>query len=66
MIGKKKIPFVVAANKSDLPGRLPAGKIKKELELGKEIPVVAISATKKTDVHEVLESLVDYITQYSA
>jgi uncharacterized protein len=66
MIEKKKIPLVVAANKSDLPGRIAAGKIRKELEIKTEIPVVPISATKRADVHQVLESLVDYITQYPA
>jgi uncharacterized protein len=66
MIKKKKIPFVVAANKSDLPGKLAPGKIRKELDIPKEVPIVAISATRKADVHQVLESLVDYFTQYSA
>jgi signal recognition particle receptor subunit beta len=66
MIEKKKIPFVVAANKSDLPEKLAAGKIRKELGIRTEIPVVPISATRRSDVHQVLESLVDYITQHSA
>jgi|GEM_PF-4522922 len=53
MIEKKKIPFVVAA-----------GKIRQELGINKKIPVYPIAATVRTDVHHVLESLVDYITQY--
>lgn len=64
MIEKKKIPFVMAANKSDLPGKMAAGKIRQELGINKKIPVYPIAATVRTDVHHVLESLVDYITQY--
>ena len=66
MIERKKIPFVVAANKSDLSGSLSPGRIRSEMNIAKKIPVVAVSATRETDVHSVLESLVDYITQYSA
>jgi signal recognition particle receptor subunit beta len=65
MIDKKKIPFLVAASKSDLPGSIPAGAIRKELDLKPAIPVYPIAATKRTDVHRVLEALVDYITRYS-
>ena len=65
MISKKKVPFVVAANKSDLTGSMAAGKIRKELDLHKAIPIYPITATKRSDVHHVLEALVDYITEYS-
>lgn len=65
MILKRKIPFVVAANKSDLPGSIAAEKIRHELEIPKVIPIYPITATKPADVHRVLEALVDYITEYS-
>jgi len=65
MISKRKIPFIVAANKSDLAGSMAAGTIRKELDLQKAIPIYPIAATKPDDVHKVLEALVDYITQYS-
>lgn len=65
MIAKKKVPFVVAANKSDLPGCIAAGTIRHELQIPKTIPVYSIAATKPADVHRVLEALVDYITEYS-
>jgi uncharacterized protein len=65
MIEKKKIPFVVAANKSDLPGSMPPESIREKLNLQRKIPIYPISATQRSDVHQVLESLVDYITQYA-
>lgn len=65
LIERKNIPFVVAANKSDLPGGMSAERIRDELEIGRKIPVYTISATVRKDVHHVLESLVDYITEYS-
>lgn len=66
MIEKKKIPYVVAANKCDQPGSMAAGKIRAELNISRKIPIFPISATVRTDVHHVLESLVDYITRYSS
>jgi hypothetical protein len=65
MISKRKIPFIVAANKSDLAGSMAAGTIRKELDLNKVIPICPVAATRPDDVHKVLEALVDYITQYS-
>ncbi|NMB77569.1 MAG: GTP-binding protein [Methanomicrobiales archaeon] len=66
MIEKKKIPFIIAANKNDLAGKLAPATIRRELALKKKIPICPISATKKPDVHAVIDALVDYITQYSA
>lgn len=65
LIAKKKIPFVVAANRSDQPGTLSPGEIRSQLRITPRIPVFAISAKRKDEVHRVLESLVEYITQYS-
>jgi signal recognition particle receptor subunit beta len=65
MISKKKVPFVIAANKNDLPGSIAAGKIRNDLGIPNTIPVYPIAATRPADVHQVLEALVDYITQYT-
>lgn len=64
MIARRRIPFVVAVNKSDLPGTLDPGLIRRTLAIGDEIPLYRISATRKSDVNFVLESLVDSITQF--
>lgn len=64
MIVKRRIPFAVAVNKSDLPGTLSQDLIRRILAIGNEIPLYQISATKKPDVNYVLESLVDSITQF--
>ena len=65
MTVKRRIPYVIAANKHDLPAGKQPGEIKAALGVGDEIPFFPISATKRTDVHFVLESLVDSITQFS-
>lgn len=62
---ERRIPFVVGATKSDLPGGMDAETIRQQLNLAKGIPVYPISAKERSDVHHVLESLVDYITQYA-
>jgi uncharacterized protein len=65
MTVKRRIPYVVVANKNDLPHVLSPTEIRAALGIGEDIPVFAISATKSSDVHFVLESLVDSITQFS-
>lgn len=64
MTVKRRIPFVIAANKADL-APVNAGPIKAALGVGDDVPFFAISATRRSDVHFVLESLVDSITQFS-
>jgi signal recognition particle receptor subunit beta len=57
--------MVIAANKSDLPDTMSDSEIRKGLDLPKNIPLFFISAMRRADVRLVLESLVDYITQYT-
>jgi uncharacterized protein len=66
LILKRKIPYIIAANRNDLPGTMSPGEIRSLLKIPKEIPIVPISAKQSADVQRVLESLVDYITQYSS
>jgi uncharacterized protein len=65
LITKNKIPYVIAANRNDLPGTMNPEEIRRHLKIPEEIPVFPISAKQSSDVQWVLESLVDYITQYS-
>ena len=65
LIREKHLPMVIAANKSDLPNTMSDSEIRKGLDLPKNVPLFFISATRKGDVRLVLESLVDYITQYT-
>ena len=63
LIREKHLPMVVAANKADLDGTMSDDEIRKHLKLPKDVPVFFISATRKTDVQFVLESLVDFISK---
>jgi uncharacterized protein len=65
IIVKRRIPYVVAANKNDLPGVMSHAEIRQALGIHDDIPVFSISATRRSDVHFVLESLIDSITQFS-
>lgn len=65
LINTQKIPFVIAVNRNDVPGIMTPAEIRSGLAIPKTIPVFSISAKKRTDVHSVLESLVDYIIQYT-
>jgi small GTP-binding protein len=65
LIKEKHLPMVVAANKADLPKTMSDMQIRKELQLGEDTPIFFISATRKSDVSLVLESLVDFITQFT-
>jgi uncharacterized protein len=65
LIQKKKIPYVIAANRNDLPGTMGTEEIRDQLKIPKDILIFPISAKRGSDVQQVLESLVDYITQYT-
>jgi hypothetical protein len=65
MIVKRRIPYVIAANKHDLPGVMNPLDIRNALGISSDIPLFFISAQQRSDVHSVLESLVDSITQFS-
>jgi len=64
MLAERRVPIVIAANKTDLPGRMEEKEIRAALEIKGDIPIFFISATNKADVRYVLESLVDSITQF--
>jgi len=60
----EKLPLVIAVNKSDLPHQMDEVTIRKMLNLRDDIPVFFISALKRSDVHYVVESMVDRITRH--
>lgn len=64
MIARRRIPFAVVVNKNDLTGTLDPELIRRVLAIRHDVPLYQISATRKTDVNFVLESLVDSITQF--
>ncbi len=56
------LPYIVIANKQDLPGALTPEEIRKYLDLGKDIPVVPAVAKDKIGIFEAFEILIDKIT----
>jgi len=64
LTAERNVPMVIAANKNDLPGRMDEKEIRTALGVQDDIPVFFISATRKTDVQYVIESLVNSIIQF--
>lgn len=63
MLAERSVPIVIAANKKDLPGNMTEKEIRTALGIRDDVPLFFISATHKADVRQVLEFLVDSITQ---
>jgi len=63
MLAERGVPTVIAANKTDLPGKMAEKEIRAALGVRESIPLFFISATSKDDVRHVLEYLVNSITQ---
>ena len=57
-----KLPLVVAVNKADLPHRLDEQAVRVSLKLREDVPVVFISALRRSDAHMVVEILVERMT----
>jgi len=56
------LPYVIIANKQDLPGALKPEEIREHFHLPKDVPVVAVVAKDKKGVYEAFEVLIDRIT----
>jgi len=52
------LPYVIAANKQDLPNALKPEEIRNLMHLPKDVPIIPTVATKKIGVYEVLEALI--------
>lgn len=56
------LPYVVIANKQDMPGALKPEEIREQFHLPKDIPVIPVVAKDKKGVYEAFEILIDRIT----
>ncbi len=56
------LPYVVIANKQDLPGALSPEEIRKQFNLPKDVPIVPAVARDKKGIFEAFEVLIDKIT----
>jgi small GTP-binding protein len=56
------LPYVLVANKQDLPGALRLEEIREQFHLPEDVPVVAVVAKDKKGVFEAFEVLIDRIT----
>jgi signal recognition particle receptor subunit beta len=57
------VPYVVAANKQDLPGALSPEQIRKKMNLLSETAIVGTVGTDLTSVMKALDILIDKILQ---
>ncbi|VVB87428.1 KaiC [uncultured archaeon] len=56
------LPYVVIANKQDLPGALTPEEIRKQFNLPDDVPIIPAVAKDKIGVYEAFEVLIDKIT----
>ncbi len=56
------LPYVVAANKQDLPNALKPEEIRKKMFLPEDVPVIPVSAVKGEGVYEVIDALLELLT----
>jgi uncharacterized protein len=56
------LPYVIIANKQDLPGALKPEEIREQFHLPEDVPVVSVVAKDKKGVYEAFEVLIDRIT----
>ncbi|MCZ7400934.1 MAG: GTP-binding protein [Candidatus Methanoperedens sp.] len=56
------LPYVIIANKQDLPGALKPEEIREQFHLPEDVPVVPVVAKDKKGVFEAFEVLIDRIT----
>ncbi|TAJ43404.1 GTP-binding protein [Methanofollis fontis] len=63
LVRAKSIPFVMAANKRDLPGMMSEDTIRRLLSLPPDAPVIPISALRREDTMAVIDRLIRLITR---
>ncbi|RLI71778.1 hypothetical protein DRO97_09525 [Archaeoglobales archaeon] len=55
------LPYVIAANKKDLPNALDVKEIRKKLAPSNGVPIIPCSAINKEGVYDVLDALLDLL-----
>jgi signal recognition particle receptor subunit beta len=56
------LPYVIVANKQDLPGALSPEEVRKQFNIPSDVAVVPVVAKDKTGVFEALDVLMEKIT----
>lgn len=56
------LPYVIVANKQDLPGAMSSEDIRHQFNIPEDVPIVPTVATNKQGVYEAFEILVEKIT----
>ncbi|MBU2560331.1 GTP-binding protein, partial [archaeon] len=56
------LPFIVLANKQDLPDALSPEEIRERMKIGKEVKILPTVATQEKGVIEAFETLIDMVT----
>lgn len=57
------LPYVIVANKQDLPGALKPEQIRAKMKISEDVPVVPAVVTEKKGVTEAFEKLLDRIVE---
>ena len=57
------LPYVIVANKQDLPDALSVDETRERMKVPKSVPIIPTVATEKKGVFEAFETLIDMITE---
>lgn len=56
------LPYIIVANKQDLPGALSVDEIRNHFNIPEDVPIVSTVATSKKGIYEAFDILVEKIT----
>ncbi|MBN1965410.1 MAG: ATP/GTP-binding protein [Anaerolineae bacterium] len=64
--GFHDVPYLIAANKTDMEGAASLGRVRRGTNAGDDITVMPCVATNKSSVRQVLLQIIELIEQHSA
>jgi len=64
-VRREAIPYVIAANKLDIPGAMPIDEMRKKMQIPEDVPIIATSALTGEGCLDSVKKLIDLIVEKS-
>jgi hypothetical protein len=62
-VRKEAIPYVIAANKKDVPGSIPVDEIRKRMQIPDDVPIISTSAITGEGCLDSVKRLIDLVIE---